>query len=113
MTDHYVRHMLRDGDHVTTEFDCRAADDAPCRTVCLLCINEQRECCQCDYVEVDGKEGRTPKIEHGHECSICVWLEEDAPEESFNGEPQPVRGPDWQPIVPEWNGDNYDWDYAE
>jgi hypothetical protein len=121
MSDHYVRHLLRPGDYVRTEFQCRAPETAPCRTMCRRCIiDEQREQCDCDYVTEKGdwdesddeKIGREPALEHGRPCNILAWLENDAPEECYNGEEAPVRGPGWQPIIPEWNGDNYDWDYA-
>lgn len=107
MADHYVRHLLRPGDYARTEFQCRAPEQAPCRVWCKTCSDEQREQCECEWQEPP----REPNlVDHGV-CNIVTWLSEDAPEECYNGEEAPVRGPDWQPIVPEWSGDNWDWDY--
>jgi hypothetical protein len=106
MSDHYVRHILRAGDGVSTEYQCRAEFGARCRMCCDRCNRMQREQCECEF------DGSTPDLQDQGECLIIAWLENDAPEESYNGEVAPVRGPDWQPIVPEWNGDNWDWDYA-
>lgn len=106
MTDHYVRHILRSGDGVHTEYECRAEFGSRCRMCCDRCNRMQREQCECESRD------STPDLQDQGECLIVVWLTQDAPEEQFNGEDQPVRGPDWQPIVPEWNGDTYEWDYA-
>jgi ferredoxin-thioredoxin reductase catalytic subunit len=103
--NHFVRHML-DRDTVHTEFQCTAPEGAPCRTACKTCWNEQREACMCESLE------REPDMGDVGHCHILVWLQEDAPDECFNGEYQPVRGPSWQPITPEWTGDHYEWDYA-
>jgi len=104
--DHYVRHVLRPGDYVKTEFECRASFGARCRLACdqLEC----REQCICES-EYD----RGADLQDQGECLIVAWLKNDAPEECYNGEEVPVRGPDWQPIIPEWNGDTWDWDYAK
>ena len=119
---HFVRHMLRVGDYVRTEFECRAAETAECRTICARCIkDEQREQCDCEYVTEKGDWddapddpiGREPRLEHGQPCGMIAWFTETAPEEVYGGEPKPVRGPDWQPIVGIWNGDSYDWEYAD
>jgi hypothetical protein len=101
--------MVRPGDYVRTEYQCRAAEEAPCRTVCKTCIvDEAREQCDCEYLD----QPREPILIHGEPCHYVAWFENDAPEECYNGEESPVRGPDWQPITPEWNGDAYEWDYA-
>lgn len=108
MTDHYVRHLLRSGDYVKTEYQCRAEFGAKCRVVCDRCTKNHEEQCVCEYLD----DPLVPDMQDQGECMIVAWLENDAPEEQFNGEETPVRGPDWQPIVPEWNGDNWGWDYA-
>ena len=104
MTDHYVRHMLEvQGCGVSTEYECRAEVGSKCRLTCIACERECREGCTCDE----------PDLQDYGRCLIVEWLTEDAPDEQFNGERQPIRGPDWQLIVPEWNGDNWEWDYKE
>lgn len=105
MTDHFVRHVVRNGDHVKTEYQCRASEDAQCRQACARCWNDHEEVCICE------SRNREPDIRDVG-CTIIPWLTEDAPEECYGGEDQPVRGPDWQPIDATWNGDNYEWDYA-
>ena len=98
---HYVRHLLRPGDYVCTEFKCDAPQGALCRMVCKRCTGE--EACVCGE----------PDLQDTGECLVLLWFTEDAPEECYNGEDgEPVRGPDWQPIMPEWTGDSYEWDYA-
>lgn len=106
MNDHYVRHMLRPGGDVSTEYQCRADEGATCRVTCRRCYEASEEQCMCGYYD------REPDEQDIGRCLILDWLTESYPDELFNGEPQPIRGPDWQPIVPEWTGDNYDWDYA-
>lgn len=96
--------MLRPGDYVATQFECRAPVGARCRMACGRCTNLEQ--CICE------SSGRTPDLTDQGECLIVAWLTHDAPEECYNGEPAPVRGPGWQPITPEWNGDSWDWDYA-
>jgi hypothetical protein len=100
---------------VYTEYECRAPETAQCRTLCRLCMDEQREQCECAWVENnDGTEGRTPQLESGQDCNIVTWLSEDAPDECWSGgHDQPVRGPGWSPIQTTWNGDNYEWEYAD
>lgn len=105
MSDHYVSHTLSSGDYVRTKFECRAGDNAPCRTWCDTCEKEQREQCECSGLD------REPNLIGGHPCSIVVFLEH-APEEAYDGLDQPVRGPDPQPITATWEGDYYVWDYA-
>lgn len=107
MTDHFVRHMLHAGDTIETQYECRAEVGAQCRTACKKCSDQQYEACVCASLD------ETPDMQDYGECLVVVWLNQDMPEEQFNGDDQPVRGPDWQPIVPEWNGDTYSWDYAE
>jgi hypothetical protein len=75
--------------------------------ICDTCNRNQEEQCICE-----SEHNRAPDLQDQGECMIVSWLEMDAPEEQFNGEDTPVRGPDWHPIVPEWNGDTYEWDYA-
>ena len=109
MTHHFVQHFLQPGDYVRTEFTCTAPEGAPCRMVCQLCEGECREACECECLD----EPRTPDIVDYGECTQIIWLTEDyAPEERYNGEKQPVRGPKPQAITLEWNGDNYYWNYA-
>lgn len=105
-SDHYVRHVLRPGDYVKTEFECRAPFGSRCRLACDQ--PSCREQCICE-----SEHNRNPDLQDQGECLITAWLKNDAPEECYTGEEMPVRGPDWQPIVPEWNGDTWDWDYAE
>lgn len=105
MSDHYVQHMLHSGDYVRTQFECRAPENAPCRTWCDTCEKEQREQCECSALS------RTPNLIGGHPCSIIQFLC-DAAEESYDGREQPVRGPEPQPIVAIWEGDYYVWDYT-
>lgn len=107
---HYVQHFLRSGDYVQTEFTCTAREGASCRMVCQTCSDECREACECGSFNEDGDE-RTPEMVDYGECMQILWLTQDAPEECFNGDEQPVRGPEPQAITLEWNGDNYDWDY--
>jgi len=98
---HYVRHLLRPGDYVSTEFKCDAPKGARCRMACKYCIG--REMCICGE----------PDLQDMGECLVLLWFTEDAPEECFSGKDgEPVRGPDWQPITPEWHGGGYEWDYA-
>lgn len=109
MTDHQVRHILRGGDSVCTEYRCVASEGAPCRVACLRCWKAGEEQCRCEAEEPI----RVPEMGDIGSCMVLTWLSEDAPEECFNGEEATeVRGPGWQPITPEWNGDNYEWDYA-
>src|SRR4029077_15637721 len=109
MTAHFVRHLLRPGDYVCTEFKCDAPEGTLCRMVCARCQKAQEEQGVCEYAEPPCE----PDLQDMGRCQILLWFTEDAPEECYNGENgQPVRGPDWQPIVPEWDGDNYLWDYA-
>lgn len=105
MSDHYVRHMLRPGDYVLTEFECRAPFGARCRQACDQISCREQCICESEY-------NRGPDLQDQGECLIVAWLKMDAPEESYNGESVPVRGPDWQPITPEWNGDSWEWDYT-
>lgn len=83
---------LRSGDYVAAEYQCRAEFGARCRMACNRCNSEKFERCICE--------------------SELARAPDDEPKEQFNGEDQPVRGPGWQPIVPEWNGDSWEWDYA-
>ena len=109
MADHFVRHLLRVGDHAITDFKCSADVGSSCRVTCILCESNGEECCVCESQEPP----RDPRMGDIGYCMITAWLKEDAPEECYNGaESQEVRGPGWQPIVPEWNGDNWSWDYA-
>lgn len=48
MTDHFVRHVVRNGDHVKTEYQCRASEDAQCRQACARCWNDHEEVCICE-----------------------------------------------------------------
>jgi hypothetical protein len=110
MSDHFVRHMLRDPGDVYTEYLCRAPADAPCRTWCKTCEGECREQCECEYEEPP----REPNLVGGNPCNIVYWLTEDASDECWSGgNDEPVRGPDWQPIKTIWNGDNFEWEYEE
>ena len=104
MIDHYVRHLIRSGDHVRTEYECRAPEGAACRLACDSCIRAQYEQCECG-----SRDGWTDQ----GQCMQMPWLTEDAPEECYDGDEQPVRGPGWQAIILEWNGDNYSWHYEE
>lgn len=103
---HFVQHFLRDSDSVQTEFSCTAPEGAPCRMFCKTCMDEQLEACQCEYDDF-----RTPNMVDMGSCNYLNWLE-DAPEEVYNGNRQPVRGPDPQPITLEWTGDYFCWDYS-
>lgn len=105
--DHAVRHIVRPGDYVRTEYRCTAPEDAPCRSFCQTCWDESQERCVCDDND------RKPVITSGHPCNYLGWLENDAPEECYEGDEQPVRGPDWQPISLEWEGDYYTWRYRD
>jgi hypothetical protein len=105
---HFVQHFLRDGDYVQTQFSCTAPEGAKCRTACKTCYDEHREVCECETLDDE----RTPNLVDFGYCLQIIWLSEDAPEERYNGERQPVRGPDPQPITLEWEGDYYLWDYA-
>jgi hypothetical protein len=105
---HFVQHFLRPGDYVQTEFTCTAPVGAQCRMHCITCYAEEREVCECEYRDPS----RTPNLQDYGSCIVIPWLAEDAPEESYNGDSQPVRGPEPQPILEEWTGDNYQWDYT-
>lgn len=105
---HFVQHFLDPGYGVNTEFTCTAPEGAVCRVACQTCYDEQREVCECEYIDPPRKSNI---IDQGC-CLMITWLNEDSPEECYNGERAPVRGPEPQPITPEWTGDNYDWDYA-
>lgn len=107
MSDHYVRHILSSGDYIRTEFKCEAPFGAKCRMICDRCNRLQREQCECGW-----DDDLTPDLQDQGECMWVVWLDNDESFELYNGEDQPVRGPDWQPIEPEWNGEGYEWDYA-
>jgi hypothetical protein len=106
---HFVQHFLRPGDYVQTEFTCTAPVGAKCRMVCKTCSDEQREACECDPL---GDLNRTPNMQDYGSCLVLDWLANDAPEESYNGDSQPVRGPEPQPILENWTGNDYGWNYA-
>jgi hypothetical protein len=111
---HFVRFLISTGDSANVTFKCSAPEDASCRTVCKTCMDECREQCECAYWANDEDEevGREPNIVHGQDCNILNWLNED-PEESYCGPSRPVKGPEWQPISPVWDGDYYTWHYVE
>lgn len=103
---HFVQHFLREGDYVQTEFTCAAPEGATCRMACRKCSDQQYEACVCNSLD------DIPDLQDFGSCLIVHWLTEDAPEESYNGDREPVRGPEPQPIIEEFNGDNYGWVYA-
>jgi hypothetical protein len=105
MADHFVRHIVRSGDYVRTEFECRAPEGANCREVCKTCMDAGEERCMCGYYD------REPVLVPSP-CNYLGWFE-DAPEEMYDGTEQPVRGPDWQPITLSWQGDYFVWEYSE
>lgn len=105
MADHYVRHLLSAGDTVRTRFECRAAEDGRCRSVCTKCKGFAHAC-QCWPLD-------EPDIRTGEPCGMVPFLEEDS-EYCYGGnEDEPVRGPDWQPISLSWGGEGYEWSYEE
>lgn len=114
MTDHYVRHILRSGDYVQTEFECRATEGGVCRTVCTTCMEEQREQCECSWFSDGNTVERLPTMGDLGTCGWLPWLTEDAPEEMYNGpENEPVRGPGWQPINILWETHGeVSWEYV-
>ena len=106
---HFVQHFIRPGDYVQTVFTCTAPEGAKCRMICKRCSDQQHEACVCASW---GELGREPDLQDFGECLVVLWLNQDAPEESYIGERQPIRGPEPQPFVEEWNGDDYGWEYA-
>ena len=104
--EHSVRHIVRGGDYVRTEFRCTAPPDARCRTFCQRCIDDSEEQCLCGYYD------REPVETTGHPCNYLAWME-SAPEESYDGPDTPARGPGWQPVTFEWQGDFYTWRYRD
>jgi len=90
-----------DKDVVATEFKCTAENGAPCRIHCR-CLREEtsREVCECDQPEM---------VDIGY-CNPLEYLS-DAPDECFRGERQTTRA-GWCPIVLEWEGGYYSWDFA-
>jgi hypothetical protein len=105
---HFVQHFLNPCGYVKTVFTCTAPVGAKCRMHCKTCYGNGLEACGCEYREPP----REPDMQDFGSCLIVDWLNDDAPEESYNGERTPVRGPEPQAIQEEWNGDNYGWDYA-
>lgn len=105
--DHAVRHLVRPGDLIRTEYRCTAGPDAPCRTFCQTCWDEAQERCVCDDSD------RKPVLTGGHPCNYLSWIENGEPEWAYNGPEEPVRGPGWQPIVFHWEGDDYSWRYRD
>lgn len=101
---HYVHFILESGDSPHPEFECRAPEDAHCRTFCQTCWFEAQEQCVCDH------EGREPVITHGHPCNYLGWIE-NVPNESYDGAAVAVRGPEPEPISFHWEGDYYTWKY--
>ncbi|QBQ71292.1 hypothetical protein SEA_BLACKBEETLE_2 [Mycobacterium phage Blackbeetle] len=104
---HFVRHLVRPGDYVRTEFRCTAPVDSRCRVACKFCWERAYEQCCCS------EEGRVPTLGDAGACNVMPWLDEGPSEELYSGPEQPVRGPGWQQIVVTWNGDYYEWTYAE
>lgn len=103
---HFVQHFLRPGDYVQTVFTCTAPEDASCRMACRKCSDQQREACVCASLD------DIPDMQDYGECLIVLWLNADAPEECYNDERKPVRGPEPQPITVDWDRDDYGWNYA-
>lgn len=114
MSNHFVQHFLRSGDYVQTEFTCTAGEGANCRMVCKTCHDECRERCECGNSTFGiEREDRLPNLVDYGECGQIIWLNEDAPEEMYKGSRKPVRGPEPQAIILEWDGGSYGWDYAQ
>lgn len=101
--EHFVRHMVRPGDYVRTEYECRATETAECRTYCQTCMDT--------FDDGPCYHGDEAVPVHGQPCNHVAWLNGES-EEYYDGDEQPVRGPDWQPITVTWNGDYYVWRYA-
>lgn len=113
MSTHFVRHILRAGDYVRTEFECRATEGAACRTACTTCYEEQRERCECISQIFEEGQLRLPTMGDLGQCGWLPWFD-DAPEEMYEGREIPVRGPDWQPITINFTSDGeVYWKYAE
>lgn len=103
-SQHFVRHILCPGDYVRTEYQCRAPENAGCRTRCRACDDE--------FNEDSCHHGDEAVRYHGKPCNYLAWFD-DTPEECYDGEPEaPVRGPDWQPIDVVWDGDHFVWRYT-
>lgn len=102
---HFVQHFLRGGDYIETEFTCTAPFGAFCRQSCDRCTSEE----QCICASRD--DNIPPDLQDQGECLVLLWLRDD-PEDSFNGERQPIRGPGPQPITVDWMGDYCEWHYA-
>jgi hypothetical protein len=109
---HFVQHLLRPGDYVQTKFTCTAPEGAACRVACKTCADEERERCECSWLRLSEEFGRVPNMQDFGYCLQTVWLSEDAPEEMYAGDRQPVRGPEPQPINVQWIDDCYGWEYA-
>ena len=73
---HFVRHILPPGDYVRTEYQCRAPEDAPCRSLCTLCDAEDRDRCECECLDELGT-SREPVLAHGMSCNYVAWLDDD------------------------------------
>ena len=101
---HYISFVLYRGGDMREEFDCREGEHAPCRTYCALCVNEDREHCQC--AEFD----REPHVYIGAPCLYLQFMDA-TPGENYGGPKTIVRGPDPQPITFTWDIGNYTWSY--
>lgn len=106
---HFVHHVIADECGVRTKYTCTAPEDAQCRTSCETCYDEMQEQCICEIMDPP----REPNRVGGKPCNILGWLENDAPDECYDGPETAVRGPEPQPIVTSWEGDYYQWRYAE
>lgn len=104
MSDHYVRHMLSNGDTVRTQFECRAPEDGRCRSVCKKCQSFAHSC--------DCRPFAEPILVTGEPCGVLPFLEEES-EYCYGGDDdEPVRA-GWNPISLDWDGDGYTWHYDE
>lgn len=116
MSNHFVTFRLENGELPVPVFECREPVNAACRTYCETCVSEQREECQCDYVEVENAdgtvtEGRTPEMTDGHPCTYIEWMTEDI-FELYAGDTVTLTGPEPQPVVFIWEGDYFLWEFA-
>ena len=101
---HFVRFEIRDEGQVRAEFHCTADENASCRRFCGLCINEERDRCECDGL------GREPVLET-YPCNYLEWMN-SAPDECYDGPKRYVPGPGLAPVTFTWEGDYMLWDFA-